>query len=289
VSLESEFGRGSKFTFVFPDVEISELNLMPYAQCQLTNNLEKLPPLKILVVDDVRSNRDLVKGYLIGTQHSVLEAKDGEEGIYLAEFQQPDLILMDLKMPILDGKEATKYLKENKKTQNIPTIFLTATYDKKELEELNKIGDGCLSKPLSYSELVGELRRFFEGKAPEESLGKNEGADEEAVAEEMKPVDREKLLELLEKLQGQEKKVLLKLSKTMISREIKQFAKCLEELGNQYRYKSLIDYANFLNNQLEEFDWESLPKTLEAFPDVVRQLQGLVEKRQTIKGASKCK
>ena len=133
VSLESEFGRGSKFTFVFPDVEISELNLMPYAQCQLTNILEQLPPLKILVVDDVRSNRDLVKGYLIGTQHSVLEAKDGEEGIYLAEFQLPDLILMDLKMPNLDGKEATKYLKENKKTQNIPTIFLTATYDKKEL------------------------------------------------------------------------------------------------------------------------------------------------------------
>lgn len=275
VSLESEFGRGSKFTFAFPDVEIVECDLTAFAQCQLEENLEQLPELKILVVDDARSNRDLIKGYFAGTKHSILEAKDGEEGIYLAEFQQPDAILMDLQMPVLDGREATKYLKKNKRTRNIPTIFITAACEKKERNELTKIGDGCLSKPIGYSQLVSELKRFFDLNHPEESTAENDGENREAMVEEIEPEDIEKLLELLEKLQDTEKTVWLKLRQTMVSREIKQFAGSLQQWGEEYGYRPLIDYANFVKAQIEEFNWENLPQTIEAFPDVVRQLQEL--------------
>lgn len=162
VSLESELGKGSKFTFIFPEVAIEDDSFKKFLlEYQLDNHLKKLPPLKILVADDLKSNRDLIKGYLVGTKHSLIEAEDGNQAISLAKTSKPDVILMDLRMPNLDGNQATKYLKKDEETSQIPIIIITAACLDKEREELQKISQGFLDKPLSYTQLFEALKAIF--------------------------------------------------------------------------------------------------------------------------------
>jgi len=80
---------------------------------------------RILIVEDVEFNRDLLV-QLLEDDYELLTAADGAAGIELAERERPDLILMDLSLPVIDGWEATQRIKANKVLQNIPIIALTA-------------------------------------------------------------------------------------------------------------------------------------------------------------------
>lgn len=81
---------------------------------------------KILVVEDNETNREMLKRRLERLNYEVFTANDGEQGIESAETILPDLIIMDLSLPVMDGWEATRHLKASPKTNNIPVIALTA-------------------------------------------------------------------------------------------------------------------------------------------------------------------
>jgi two-component system cell cycle response regulator DivK len=117
---------------------------------------------KILVVEDVELNRDLIVQLLEDT-YEVLTAADGAEGIQLAVHERPDLILMDLSLPIIDGWEATRRIKANAALQDIPIIALSAHAMMGDQEKaLQCGGDDYLSKPLDEDLLFATLARFLE-------------------------------------------------------------------------------------------------------------------------------
>jgi CheY-like chemotaxis protein len=115
----------------------------------------------ILVVEDVEFNRDLIV-QLLEDQYRVLTAVDGKEGIEQAERDPPDLILMDLSLPVIDGWEATRRIKANPALHHIPVIALSAhamTGDEAKARE-----SGCddyLSKPLDEDALFAKLQRLL--------------------------------------------------------------------------------------------------------------------------------
>jgi two-component system cell cycle response regulator DivK len=117
---------------------------------------------KILVVEDVELNRDLIVQLLEDT-YEVLTAADGAEGIQLAVHERPDLILMDLSLPIIDGWEATRRIKANAALQDIPIIALSAHAMMGDQEKALQCGcDDYLSKPLDEDLLFVTLARFLE-------------------------------------------------------------------------------------------------------------------------------
>ena len=116
---------------------------------------------KILVVEDVDFNRDLLV-QLLEDDYEVIEAVNGQEGVELAERERPDLILMDLSLPVMDGWEATRQLKANDYFRSIPVIALTAHAMKGDEEKALAAGcDDYLVKPLDEDELIAKIQKYL--------------------------------------------------------------------------------------------------------------------------------
>ena len=110
---------------------------------------------KVLVVEDNPANMTLATFLLQSAGHAVLSAADAEAGLMLARDEQPDLILMDIQLPGMDGLEATALLKADDATRTIPVIALTALAMKGDEERIRAAGcDGYIAKPLAYREFL---------------------------------------------------------------------------------------------------------------------------------------
>lgn len=121
----------------------------------------------ILVVDDEQDLLDLIEYNLKKEEFDVLTAKNGLEGIEMARQHSPDLVLLDIMMPKMDGLEVVERMREDQKLKYIPIIFLTARGDENtEVQGLDKGGDDYITKPISTKKLISRinavLRRFEE-------------------------------------------------------------------------------------------------------------------------------
>jgi CheY-like chemotaxis protein len=116
----------------------------------------------ILLAEDFEDARELYRDYLEFSGFSVLTANNGREAIEQAETVQPDIILMDASMPVLDGWQATRELKANPATQHIPVVALTAHAFDDARREAKEVGcDGFVTKPCLPDDLVTKIRSFL--------------------------------------------------------------------------------------------------------------------------------
>ena len=116
----------------------------------------------ILHMEDNASNRKIVRDLLSRTSYRLIEAADGELGIALALKELPDLILMDVQMPNVSGLEATRKLRADPKTANIPIIAVTSFALSGDDQKAKKAGaNAYLAKPYSPRELLGLIRKFL--------------------------------------------------------------------------------------------------------------------------------
>jgi two-component system, cell cycle response regulator DivK len=120
---------------------------------------------KLLLVEDNEMNRDMLSRRLQRKGHEVIIAVDGVEGIELAQSQHPDLILMDMSLPILDGWQATQQLRASPQTHDIPIIALTAHAMAGDREKCLLAGcDDYETKPVEFSRLLGKIQVLLETK-----------------------------------------------------------------------------------------------------------------------------
>ncbi|MDB4887539.1 MAG: response regulator receiver [Gemmatimonadetes bacterium] len=112
----------------------------------------------VLLVEDNPANMTLAVFLLQSAGHRVLSATDAEAGLALARTEQPDLILMDMQLPGMDGLEATMLLKADETTRAIPVIALTALAMKGDEERIRAAGcDGYIGKPMRYKEFLATI------------------------------------------------------------------------------------------------------------------------------------
>jgi len=117
--------------------------------------------MKILVIEDHPINLKLASSLLHKAGHQVIEAREAETGIARARAEQPDLILMDIQLPGMDGMEAIRLLKADVMTANIPIVALTAFAMKGDEEKMLAAGcDGYVAKPIRYKELLATIASF---------------------------------------------------------------------------------------------------------------------------------
>jgi len=274
IELESQLGKGSTFTCIFPHVAIAEVEPSSASLITFDNNLDQFVPATLLVVDDVQSNLDLLQSYFTETQHRLLCTTDGMRGIELAQTHHPDIIFLDLRMPKIDGWETARRLKQNPDTADIPIVILTAAALKQEhSQQIQSLYNGFLCKPIRRYELVAQLTEILPIKpetlpspqqppspSPVETIG-------EPTAESLA-----KLPELLEKLELEQQTHWQPLCQTLKRREVRNWIQTLRQWAIEYQYQELLDYTITLQTQLQSFDWQNLPHTIEQFPLIVEKL-----------------
>jgi len=118
----------------------------------------------ILYIEDNASNRILVRRILQAEGYEVLEADNASEGISLAREAHPDLILMDLSMPELDGLTATRKLRQTPGMDGVPIVALTANVMKDDRERALEVCDGYIPKPIDVDQFPAEVRRYLRSK-----------------------------------------------------------------------------------------------------------------------------
>jgi CheY-like chemotaxis protein len=117
---------------------------------------------KILLVEDNEMNRDMLSRRLLKRKYDVVIAVDGHEGVEMASSEMPDLILMDLSLPVIDGWEATRRIKANPDLQSIPVIALTAHAMSADREKAMEAGcDAYETKPVQLPSLLATIERLL--------------------------------------------------------------------------------------------------------------------------------
>jgi CheY-like chemotaxis protein len=160
VSLTSELGVGSCFTVELPCGSAvlasskSESQLNPVSHTQPSPSTPLASPL-ILLAEDNEANIATISSYLGAKGYRIMSAKNGQEAIALAKSHQPDLILMDVQMPVMDGLEATKQIRLDPSLVNIPIIALTALAMEGDRDRCLAAGaNEYISKPIKLKQLV---------------------------------------------------------------------------------------------------------------------------------------
>jgi two-component system, cell cycle response regulator DivK len=117
----------------------------------------------ILVVEDQEDNRQILRDLLASSGFLMIEAHDGQQALAMARSQRPDLILMDIQLPVVDGYEATRSIKRDPELKHIPVIVVTSYALSGDEERAREVGcDAYVAKPYSTRHLLAKIGQFFE-------------------------------------------------------------------------------------------------------------------------------
>ena len=272
IAVESNPGKGSLFEVTLRQVEIAATTpkVKPDNTFDLNNiTFQKTP---ILVVDDIKSNRDLIEEYLSQVNLEVISAEDGQTALLFAEEYHPALILMDIKMPEMDGYETTTRLKDNPNTANIPIIALTASATSTTKVKIKNMHgfDGYLAKPVNISELLRELSHYL--KYTKKAVNDASPALTTEADSTVNPTEIANLSELRGKIEQQVMPLWKKANIMMKMDVVIAFAEKIIELGHEYHVPTLIHYGEPLQESTQTFDIPYIQKALQEFPVLVKPL-----------------
>jgi len=271
ILLSSKPGKGTVFTVTIP-----HLHRAGEQKRETLPGLSPHPvfePARILIADDMPDNRMLLKKYLEDQPFVFIEAQNGEEAVEKVRQHRPDLILTDIRMPVLTGREAARILKADEILRKIPIIAVTAWAMRDSEKELSEICDGYLSKPVSKSGLISLLSRFLKHSfAPPECRTDSVHARKEELFSEPDAVMGEKLPELLCLLEGMSEE-WKDISEIMTINDMDRFAEKIKNLAQTYPWPPLAAWSRMFRTQLDFFDTEALSRTLKEFPLLIAQIQ----------------
>ncbi len=260
ISLVSKPGFGSTFTIRLIDVDVSTFTLEP--EPTTLSKRVRFHASNILVVDDVEDNRNLLKECFLETELVIFEAENGLQALNTVKTESIDLILMDIRMPVMDGYQASEKIKA---FSNVPIIALTASVMQDEYERAKSIYfDGYLRKPVLQADLIAELMRFL----PFESLDKT--ADQpDAVF-----LTQEELRALPHALKELDAliKVCEQISRNNNMADIKSFADTLLNIGRQHGVNAVVAHAEQLHTAIDCFDIVAIKQSLTDYPVLVTHL-----------------
>ena len=160
IAFSSKPELGSVFTLKLYGVEM--FDVLPETNNHTEETQQRLNATKILIVDDMQANRELVMNFLEDQPVELSEAENGRQAIEQARKHKPDLILMDIKMPEMDGIEATRIIKDDEELKVIPVVAITASSLQEDNTQLKKtLFDDYLTKPIKIAKLLKVLSYYL--------------------------------------------------------------------------------------------------------------------------------
>ncbi len=273
ILLESQPGQGSTFRVILNEVEVPAPSPGVREEQEQPLNLQQLrfAPARLLLVDDLPVNRLLLKSFLADYAFEFLEAGDGGEALEQVNRGAPDLILMDIKMPSMNGDEATRILKNQENTRHIPVIAITALAMKDIREELLALCDAYLAKPVARETLIRALLPFLRHhweQTPEPSSGSESPVPEAPPLPENSEFIPAPVLKLLRdqwlpRWQG--------LNAHTSINQVESFAEQLRDFSRRQDSPPLGAWAERLLEQTRNFDIGAIHHTLEEFPVMLEE------------------
>jgi two-component system sensor histidine kinase EvgS len=262
LSVKSVLGKGSTFTVHLKQVDVTAV-IQSDSKHALSDDII-FEPSTILVVDDVEYNRELVAENFVDTQVKVIQAGNGQEAIEMVDRYHPNLILMDLRMPVMDGYQAAKQIKSD---SDIPVVALTASVMKDEFDNVKSTYfDGYIRKPVKQEALLACLSAYLPYTV----------AEKEAELEEQRLNEEEKaqLPYLFDELEAKmETWRVIEQSNNM--KAIQQFATALSRLAEKTQVRLLEEYAQALLHSVDVFDIDEMDHLLKRYPRLSEELLAL--------------
>jgi len=264
ILLESTPGKGSIFSVVLHEIAVSSQKLEPETDKQSFELSHiKLDPATILIVDDIKNNRLVVKENFATTNISTLEAENGAQAIELAKQGNIDLILMDIRMPVIGGYEAADTIKS---FSDVPIIALTASVLREEYEKIKSSNfDGYLRKPVLRTDLFKEICRFLPYQKQEA-----EKQAEIAVLSEHAQVN---INEIIKQLDDELVPLWQKIQNSNRISQIQRFSEMLETLALKYQLNLVENYNKELRGYMDAYDIKNMTAVLSRFNKLVEQLK----------------
>lgn len=262
LSLSSHQGEGSIFQIELKNINISAL--APDERLLAGINMSDITFSKatVLVVDDIDDNRNILLESFIDTAITGVQAVNGKEAVELAKQQSFDLILMDIRMPIMDGYQAAH---EIKKFSNVPIIAITASVMDGVLDDLTKSDfDAYLRKPVLRRKLVQEMCNYL-------TYETSAGAEPERLEKQLTSAEIDclpQLLKALNELLGDYQSLSNESNMTIIN----QFLVDITALAEQFSVFMVDDYVTRLHDQIDSFDIAQIKKSLGSFDELINKL-----------------
>lgn len=257
IKLRSKPHQGSCFTVIFHEVEVPAA--LPTPHKLLKNHQDiRFSPANIIIADDIEMNRELLKAYLAKYPFKLIEAQNGQEVLDKVKQNKIDLILLDIKMPIMSGEEVAKQLKSSESTAYIPIIAVTAHAMQEDVERYRYLCDDYLPKPVAQELLKSKLAQF---------LAHKETQVETEVHETQEPSPTSMPEVLAKVLNTEYKKQWQALDQYSAINTISDFAQLIIKLAQQHEYQPLLNWGIALSESADSFDVSQIHKMLEKFED----------------------
>lgn len=264
IYVQSKKGLGSTFTINFKDIDVSSIGEQIITEKLDYSNLifEKA---KILVVDDVAENRKLVEESLKGFDFELIMAENGKIALEKLKNIKIDLILLDLRMPVLNGYETARIIKNDNNLRNTPLIALTASVMGKDLIKVGEFGfDSYLRKPVIIDSLIEKLAEFlpysFSNKIIEDEKNNLDGLDSKLFDQ------------LIDILNGELKKENEEIKDKGDIHLIDAFFVKLEKASKIIKINLLTNYVEELKNNIDSFDIEKVDFLMNSYESLIEKL-----------------
>jgi CheY-like chemotaxis protein len=264
IRVTSTVDQGSVFSVTLHDIDVSAMDAST-GEADLPTDIT-FEPATIMVVDDVADNRTLIKASFADSNVHVLEAVHGQDAIEQLANARVDLMLMDLRMPVLNGYDATRRLRRTRSMQELPIVALTASVLADDLSQIEQYGfNGYLQKPVEKKRLLREVARFLPSRA---SAPPPCGLDESlrilsAELRDAAVADLEN--DLLTEWKAVQDKGDIQL--------IQHFSEQLSEIAAAREIGYLKDYATRLATCVAVFDLSEIFETMSRYPDVIEKIR----------------
>jgi len=266
IEVQSEVGVGSTFTLRLKAVHCCTGKTAQQDQAEIA----PFENTTVLVADDVASNRLVLKGILDTAGLSVIEATNGQEVLEMAAKCQPDLILLDMHMPVMDGYVAAQRLKSDPALASVPIIAVTADAFRTSPEDF-KHCDAHILKPISRRDLMNIISDKLRKKAGQTQ---NQSGRVQALTNELlASSDAHALVARLDELQSNYQILAVPYN---FSR-IRLFAEEIVASGKNNGLLKLTDLGESLKNQARNFDMENLPESLSVFEQMLKRARSSME------------
>ena len=272
VSVQSEPGKGSTFTVRIPQIPFIRDFSASSADILIDPSEIEFNKAVILIADDVKHNRDYLRDALKNSNLEIIETDDGLKAYNLAKDVKPDLVIADIRMPVMDGFQLLSRLKADDELKHIPVIAYSASVLKDQKERIYKSEfAGLLTKPVSVAELYVELMNFLPYKSTKKAV---------LTEPQTKIGHAEKITGLPVLIQALEGDLFVKWETFSIRQpigEIREFGNKLAQLGLAHNSSLVSDYGNDLKTAADNFNIEAILKLIKKYPGIIASLKAGME------------
>ncbi len=281
ISVESTPGEGSLFRILLRHVTLAEIDHSKGEEEVQQDVLVRFQQATVLLVEDNDSNRMVIRGYLAAYESlHIVEAHNGQEALDALDTCHPDIILMDIHMPVMNGHEATRRIKANPAWREIPVAALTAYAMKQQQEALQGLYDAYITKPIAREELLDVLLRFLpqhQGAKYQDAVSQNgkAGARDDVYRQALQDFlnHTESLpYALQEALQDDLLPRHRELCEVMSADELLEFSQAIIGLAGTFDIPPLQTYGEALQESISTFNILTMKKLLALFPGLAREI-----------------